>query len=183
MEVLSEEWWNETNALLLEVLPNIQTQLATSDTINGPPIMLSKQLSSPVTLIKTDKSVPNRIEEPRRLHDGRNVDVVDADGRTVLLFVAGLGFELCVKPLAEASANPYHRDRNEGLAALHMAVGYVRPHVAKLPLDLGADPEVADDHGRLAFDPAMFKYVEMREILERRGFMSVFAERKRGEEW
>jgi len=64
-----------------------------------------------------------------------------------------------------------------------MAVGYVRPHVAKLLLDLGADPEVADDHGRLAFDLAMFKYVEMQEILERRGFMSVFAERKRGEEW
>jgi len=42
MEVLSEEWWNETNALLLEVLPNIQTQPATSDTINGPPIMLSE---------------------------------------------------------------------------------------------------------------------------------------------
>ena len=41
MEVLSEEWWNETNALFLEVFPNIQTQTATSDKINGPPIMLS----------------------------------------------------------------------------------------------------------------------------------------------
>jgi len=58
-----------------------------------------------------------------------------------------------------------------------MAVGYVRPDVAKLLLDLGADPEVADDRGRLAFNMAMFKYVEVQEILERRGFVSVFAER------
>ena len=45
MEVLSEEWWNETNALFLEVFPNIQTQPATSDMINGPPIMLPEATS------------------------------------------------------------------------------------------------------------------------------------------
>ena len=64
-----------------------------------------------------------------------------------------------------------------------MAVGYVRPDVAKSLLDLGADPEVADNRdnrGRLAFHLAMFKYVEVQEILERRGFVSVFAERERG---
>jgi len=31
MEVLSEKLWNETNALFLEVPPNIQTQPATSE--------------------------------------------------------------------------------------------------------------------------------------------------------
>ncbi|ESW03577.1 hypothetical protein PHAVU_011G025300 [Phaseolus vulgaris] len=91
--------------------------------------------------------------------DGRDVDAVDADGRTALLFVAGLGSEPCVKLLAEAGANLDHRDRSGGLAALHMAAGYVRPGVAKLLLDFGADPEVADDRGRTALDLA-------REILK-----------------
>lgn len=84
--------------------------------------------------------------------DGRDVDAVDAEGRTALLFVAGLGSEPCVKLLAEAGANLDHRDRSGGLAALHMAAGYVRPGVAKVLLDLGADPEVADDRGRTALD-------------------------------
>ena len=44
MEVLSEEWWNEMNAFL-EVLPNFQTQPATSDMINGTPIMLPETTS------------------------------------------------------------------------------------------------------------------------------------------
>nr|KYP68081.1 hypothetical protein KK1_021698 [Cajanus cajan] len=91
--------------------------------------------------------------------DGRDVDAVDADGRTALLFVAGLGSEPCVKLLAEAGANLDHRDRSGGLAALHMAAGYVRPGVAKVLLDLGADPEVADERGRTALDLA-------REILK-----------------
>ncbi|WVZ03162.1 hypothetical protein V8G54_023968 [Vigna mungo] len=91
--------------------------------------------------------------------DGRDVDAVDAEGRTALLFVAGLGSEPCVKLLAEAGANLDHRDRSGGLAALHMAAGYVRPGVAKVLLDLGADPEVADDRGRTALDLA-------REILK-----------------
>jgi len=33
-----------------------------------------------------------------------------------------------------------------------MAVRYVRPDLAKLLLDLGADPEVADDSGRTTLD-------------------------------
>lgn len=91
--------------------------------------------------------------------DGRDVDAVDSDGRTALLFVAGLGSEPCVKLLAEAGANLDHRDRSGGFAPLHMAAGYVRPGVAKLLLDLGADPEVTDDRGRTALDLA-------REILK-----------------
>ncbi|KAL9297017.1 hypothetical protein ACSQ67_022913 [Phaseolus vulgaris] len=59
---------------------------------------------------------------------------------------------MCVKLLAEVGANPNHHDRNGSLAALHMAVGYVRLGVTKLLLDLGVDLEVADDHGRTTLD-------------------------------
>ncbi|KAL9328833.1 hypothetical protein ACSQ67_003836 [Phaseolus vulgaris] len=90
--------------------------------------------------------------------DSRDVDDVDADGRTTLLFVAGLGSESCVKLLVEAGANLDHCDRSGGLVVLHMAAGYVRHDVTKLLLDLGADPKVADDRGRTALDLA-------REIL------------------
>ncbi|CAK8576786.1 unnamed protein product [Lathyrus sativus] len=86
--------------------------------------------------------------------DGRDVNAVDADGRTALLFVAGLGSEPCVKLLAEAGANLDHQDNSGGLSALHMAAGYVRPGVAKLLLDLGADPEISDDRGRTALELA-----------------------------
>ena len=37
---------------------------------------------------------------------------------------------------------------HRGLAALHMATRYMRLSTVKLLLDLGADPEVADDCGR-----------------------------------
>ncbi|CAI8617164.1 unnamed protein product [Vicia faba] len=86
--------------------------------------------------------------------DGRDVNAVDADGRTALLFVAGLGSEPCVKLLAEAGANLDHQDNRGGLSALHMAAGYVRPEVAKLLLDLGADTEISDDRGRTALELA-----------------------------
>ncbi|OMO80010.1 hypothetical protein CCACVL1_13228 [Corchorus capsularis] len=79
--------------------------------------------------------------------DWRDVDAVDKDGRTALLFVSGLGSEPCVKILAEAGADIDHRDNAGGLTALHMATGYIKPGVAKLLLDLGADPEVEDDRG------------------------------------
>ncbi|XP_004505675.1 signal recognition particle 43 kDa protein, chloroplastic [Cicer arietinum] len=86
--------------------------------------------------------------------DNRDVDAVDSDGRTAILFVSGLGSEPCVKLLAEAGANLDHRDNSGGLSALHMAAGYVRPGVAKLLLELGADPEITDDRGRTALDLA-----------------------------
>lgn len=57
-----------------------------------------------------------------------------------------------MKLLAEAGANLDHCDQSGGLAALHMGAGYVRPGAAKVLLDLGADPEVADEHGRMALD-------------------------------
>ncbi|KAF8377746.1 hypothetical protein HHK36_031131 [Tetracentron sinense] len=85
---------------------------------------------------------------------GRDVDAVDEDGRTALLFVSGLGSEACVRVLACAGANLDHRDNSGGLTALHMAAGYVKPGVARLLLDLGADPEVEDDRGRTALDLA-----------------------------
>ncbi|KAG2405366.1 Signal recognition particle protein [Vigna angularis] len=76
----------------------------------------------------------------------------DAECRTALLFVAALGLELCVKLLVKVGANLDHRDRNGDLAMLHMAARYVRPGVAKVLLDLCADREVVDEHGRTTLD-------------------------------
>ncbi|XP_028777636.1 signal recognition particle 43 kDa protein, chloroplastic-like [Neltuma alba] len=86
--------------------------------------------------------------------DGRDIDAVDSDGRTALLFVSGLGSEPCVRALAEAGANLDHRDNSGGLTALHMAAGYVRPGVVKLLVDLGADVEAEDDRGRTPLELA-----------------------------
>lgn len=91
--------------------------------------------------------------------DGRDIDAVDKDGRTALLFVSGLGSEPCVAALAEAGADLNHRDSSGGLTALHMAAGYVKPGVVKLLVDLGADAEVADDRGLTPLELA-------REILK-----------------
>ncbi|XP_059647418.1 signal recognition particle 43 kDa protein, chloroplastic [Cornus florida] len=86
--------------------------------------------------------------------DDRDVDAVDSDGRTALLFVAGLGSEPCVRLLAEAGADVNHRDSSGGLTALHMAAGYVKPGVAKVLIEYGADPEVEDERGRTPLDLA-----------------------------
>lgn len=91
--------------------------------------------------------------------DGRDVDAVDTDGRTALLFVSGLGSEECVRLLAEAGADVDHRDNGGGLTALHMAAGYVKPGVVKALIECGADVEVGDDRGRTALQLA-------REILK-----------------
>lgn len=129
--------------------------------------------------------------------DGRDIDAVDADGRTALLFVSGLGSEECVRLLAEAGADVNRRDNGGGLTALHMAAGYVRPGVAKLLVDYGADVEAADDRGRTplqlareilkstpplqfarrlglesvvrVLEGAAFEFAEVEEIVERRG--------------
>ncbi|XP_027095017.1 signal recognition particle 43 kDa protein, chloroplastic-like [Coffea arabica] len=128
--------------------------------------------------------------------DGRDVDAVDEDGRTALLFVSGLGSEDCVKLLAGAGADLDYQDKN-GFTALHMAAGYVKPGAVKVLVGLGAHPEVEDDRGRTPLDLAreilkvtprlqfarrlglesvinilegeIFEYAEVQEILERRG--------------
>lgn len=105
------------------------------------------------------KADENALKQLIEADDGRDVDTVDPDGRTALLFVSGLGSEPCVKLLAEAGADLDHRDNSGGLAALHMAAGYARPGVAKLLLELGADPEAEDDRRRTPLDLA-------REILK-----------------
>ncbi|PIA32909.1 hypothetical protein AQUCO_04300094v1 [Aquilegia coerulea] len=84
----------------------------------------------------------------------RDVDAVDEDGRTALLFVAGLGSEPCVRLLASAGADVNHKEIRGGLTALHMAAGYVRPGVVKTLLEFDADPEVEDDKGRTPLDLA-----------------------------
>ncbi|KAL2230659.1 UNVERIFIED_CONTAM: Signal recognition particle protein, chloroplastic [Sesamum indicum] len=130
-------------------------------------------------------------------NDGRDIDAVDQDGRTALLFVSGLGSEQCVQLLAEAGANVNHRDNGGGLTALHMAAGYVKPGVAKLLIEFGADPELEDDRGRTplelareilkatpqlqfarrlglegvirVLEGAIYEFAEVEEIMERRG--------------
>jgi signal recognition particle protein len=42
--------------------------------------------------------------------------------------------------------------RRDGLAALHMAAGYVKPGVVKVLLELGADLGIQDDKGRAPLD-------------------------------
>lgn len=105
------------------------------------------------------KADENALKQLIEADDLRDVDAVDSDGRTALLFVSGLGSERCVKLLAEAGADLDHRDNSGGLTALHMAAGYARPGVAKLLLELDADPEVEDDRRRTPLDLA-------REILK-----------------
>ncbi|KAL2544124.1 Signal recognition particle 43 kDa protein [Forsythia ovata] len=104
------------------------------------------------------KAEETALREVIKSGDGRDIDAVDQDGRTALLFVSGLGSEQCVKLLAEEGANVNHRDNSGGLTALHMAAGYVRPGVAKVLLEFGADPELEDDRGRTPLELA-------REIL------------------
>ncbi|XP_043713158.1 signal recognition particle 43 kDa protein, chloroplastic [Telopea speciosissima] len=112
---------------------------------------------------KADESALRQLlaanSEIEELSDGRDIDAVDSDGRTALLFVAGLGSEGCVRLLAQAGANLNHRENSGGLTALHMAAGYVKPGVAQALLELGADPEVEDERGRTPLDLA-------REVLK-----------------
>ncbi|CAN4079307.1 unnamed protein product [Withania somnifera] len=125
---------------------------------------------------KPDESA---LKELIEAEDGRDVNAVDEDGRTALLFVSGLGSEPCVKLLAEAGADP---------------------GVAKLLIELGADPEVEDYRGQTpltlarmilkqtpkgnpmqfarrlglenvirVLEDAIFEYAQVEEILEKRG--------------
>ncbi|GAA0156867.1 homeodomain transcription factor [Lithospermum erythrorhizon] len=98
---------------------------------------------------KADESALREIIE---FEDGRDIDAVDNDGRTALLFVSGLGSEPCVKLLASSGANVNHRDKTAGLTALHIASGYVKPGVVKLLLQFGADPESEDHSCRTPLD-------------------------------
>nr|XP_043608089.1 signal recognition particle 43 kDa protein, chloroplastic [Erigeron canadensis] len=104
--------------------------------------------------IAAKKADDRKLKEILDSDDGRDVDAVDSDGRTALLFVAGLGSESCVRTLVEAGADVNHRDNGGGLTALHMAAGYVRPGVAKVLVEFGADPEAGDDRGRTPLDLA-----------------------------
>ncbi|KAL3504207.1 hypothetical protein ACH5RR_034048 [Cinchona calisaya] len=143
------------------------------------------------------KADETALEKLLEANDGRDINAVDEDGRTALLFVSGLGSEQCVRLLAEAGADLDYRDSNGGLTALHMAAGYVKPGVVKELIGLGADPEVEDDKGRTPLDLAreilkvtpklqfarrlglesvinilegeIFEYAEVQEIMEKRG--------------
>ncbi|KAK1370391.1 Signal recognition particle 43 kDa protein, chloroplastic [Heracleum sosnowskyi] len=143
---------------------------------------------------KGDESALSRLIEDE---DERDVNAIDENGRTALIFVSGLGSETCVKILAEAGADLDHKDTSGGFTALHMAAGYVKPNVAKMLIDFGADPEVEDERKRTPLDlarevlkatppmqfarrlglenvikilqGAIFEYAEVQEIIEKRG--------------
>ncbi|KAK9741812.1 hypothetical protein RND81_03G130300 [Saponaria officinalis] len=89
----------------------------------------------------------------------RDPDAVDADGRTALHFVSGLGSDACVRVLAEAGADVNKRDLSGGMTPLHMAAGYARPDATRALIEFGADPELEDGKGRTALQIA-------KEILE-----------------
>ncbi|XP_031474885.1 signal recognition particle 43 kDa protein, chloroplastic [Nymphaea colorata] len=77
----------------------------------------------------------------------RDVDAVDENGRTALMFVTGLGSEECIRLLVEAGAALDWQDE-VGFTALHMAAGYVKPGAVRTLLKCGADPELEDQRGR-----------------------------------
>eukprot|EP00271_Cylindrocystis_brebissonii_P014168 TRINITY_DN35429_c0_g1_i1.p1 TRINITY_DN35429_c0_g1~~TRINITY_DN35429_c0_g1_i1.p1 ORF type:complete len:443 (+),score=89.68 TRINITY_DN35429_c0_g1_i1:287-1615(+) len=93
------------------------------------------------------------------LEEGRDVNAIDENERTAVIFAAGLGNEKCVRFLAEAGADITWQDR-DGFTALHIAAGYVHSTVVEVLLSLGADPSVEDKKGRSPLSLA-------RELLER----------------
>ncbi|CAM8946358.1 unnamed protein product [Rhodiola kirilowii] len=103
----------------------------------------------------TRKPSPDLLSSP---DDNRDVDAIDEAGRSALHFVAGLGSEPAVKLIAEAGADLDHKGREwRPHRAPHG--GRVRQtEIAKLLIDFGADPDVADERRRTPLDLA-------REIL------------------
>ncbi|CAI5951786.1 unnamed protein product [Closterium sp. NIES-64] len=100
-----------------------------------------------------------KIEE--LLAEGRDVNAVDGNGRSGLLFAAGLGNEkvraimrrdecgdeMLVRKLLEEGADVAWQDK-EGYSALHIAAGYVHSTIVRALLDHGADPEQEDKQQR-----------------------------------
>ncbi|CAI5522032.1 unnamed protein product [Closterium sp. Naga37s-1] len=86
-----------------------------------------------------------KIEE--LLAEGRDVNAIDGNGRSGLLFAAGLGNEKLVRKLLEEGADVAWQDK-EGYSALHIAAGYVHSTIVRALLDHGADPEQEDKQQR-----------------------------------
>ncbi|KAK9165005.1 hypothetical protein Scep_000196 [Stephania cephalantha] len=105
-------------------------------------------------LIQLDNNEEQEQEDYEQAIGTRDVDAVDEDGRTALLFVSGIGSEPCVRLLVSAGANANHRDNRGGLTPLHMAAGYIKPDIVKTLIELGADPEIQDDRGKTPMDIA-----------------------------
>ncbi|KAH7278732.1 hypothetical protein KP509_38G054000 [Ceratopteris richardii] len=79
--------------------------------------------------------------------EGRDVDAVDENGRTALLFASGIGSDKCIRVLVDAGADVDGQDP-DGLTPLHMATGYARQNSVSTLIELGADPEIPDSKGR-----------------------------------
>ncbi|KAL2532838.1 26S proteasome regulatory complex [Abeliophyllum distichum] len=54
----------------------------------------------------------NKIIGSKAFQNGKDIDAMDEDGHTALLFVSRLGSEQCIKLLAEEGANVNHRDNS-----------------------------------------------------------------------
>ena len=68
-----------------------------------------------------------------------NLEIVDRDGRTLLINAAFYGREASLRYLLEHGANIHAADQN-GFTALHAAVQESRMEIVNYLLDKGADP-------------------------------------------
>ncbi|XP_008780746.2 probable signal recognition particle 43 kDa protein, chloroplastic [Phoenix dactylifera] len=85
----------------------------------------------------------------------RDPDAEDADGRTALHFVAGLGSEECIRMLAAAGADVGRAERaGGGLTPLHVAAGYGQAAAVRALLEAGADAAAVDEKGKTALELA-----------------------------
>ena len=75
-----------------------------------------------------------------------NLEIVDRDGRTLLINAAFYGRESSLRYLLEHGANIHAADQN-GFTALHAAVQESRMEIVKYLLEKGANPNAQDVFG------------------------------------
>jgi uncharacterized protein len=99
------------------------------------------------------------------LREGTDPDLVDSDGRTVLMHAVIQGRDELVTLLLQSKANPDAQDRN-GFSALHFAAQDFRAVAGKALLHAGAQVDLKDRFGNTALWRAVFHSRGRGEILE-----------------
>lgn len=94
-------------------------------------------------------------EKVKRLLSEVGIDAHDGYLRTALIWATFYDNIALVKWLINNGANVNHQDRN-GYSALHFAGQEKRFDCAKLLIDKGANPELADLHGNTSLWTAIF---------------------------